>query len=86
MSEATHRLVQGLVECSFAGEHQIKGKSEPQKVYSLDAIRLNATRFDASVGRGLSTFVGRAAPFVWAPLASLSLAGQEHGRTIPLAD
>ena len=26
------------------------------------------------------------APFVWAPLASLSLAGQEHGRTIPLAD
>ena len=24
--------------------------------------------------------------FVWPPLASLSLAGQEHGRTIPLAD
>jgi hypothetical protein len=23
---------------------------------------------------------------VWAPLASLSLAGQEHGRTIPLAE
>jgi hypothetical protein len=23
---------------------------------------------------------------VWAPLASLSLAGPEHGRTIPLAD
>ena len=23
---------------------------------------------------------------VWAPLASLSLAGQEHRRTIPLAD
>jgi hypothetical protein len=23
---------------------------------------------------------------VWAPLASLSLVGQEHGRTIPLAD
>jgi hypothetical protein len=25
-------------------------------------------------------------PLVWAPLASLSLARQEHGRTIPLAD
>ena len=25
-------------------------------------------------------------PLVWAPLASLSLAGQEHGRTIPLTD
>ena len=39
MSEATHRLVQGMVEASFAGEQQIKGKSEPQKVYRLDAIR-----------------------------------------------
>ena len=36
MSEATHRLVQGMVEASFAGEHQIKGKSELQKVYRLD--------------------------------------------------
>jgi class 3 adenylate cyclase len=25
--EATHRLVQGMVEASFVGEHQIKGKS-----------------------------------------------------------
>ena len=37
MSEATHRLVQGMVDASFAGEHTIKGKSEPQKVYRLDA-------------------------------------------------
>ena len=59
MSEATHRLVQGMVEASFAGEHTIKGKSEPQKVYRLDAIRHGATRFEAAVSRGLSTFVGR---------------------------
>src|ERR1039458_5220268 len=37
MSEATHRLVQGLVEASFAGEHTIKGQAEPQKAYRLDA-------------------------------------------------
>ena len=36
VSEATHRLVQGLVDESFAGEHIIKGKAEPQKVYRLD--------------------------------------------------
>jgi class 3 adenylate cyclase len=59
MSDATHRLVQGMVEESFAGEHTIKGKAEPQKVYRLDAIRHGATRFEAAVSRGLSVFVGR---------------------------
>ena len=59
LSEATHRLVQGMVKASFAGEHQIKGKSEPQKVYRLDSIRAGVTRFEAAVSRGLSAFVGR---------------------------
>jgi class 3 adenylate cyclase/tetratricopeptide (TPR) repeat protein len=59
MSEATHRLMQGLVEASFGGEHSIKGKSEPQKVFRLDGIRHGVTRFDAAVARGLSSFVGR---------------------------
>lgn len=45
MSEATHRMVQGMVEASFAGDHQIKGKSESQKTYRLNAIRHGATRF-----------------------------------------
>jgi len=59
ISEATHRLVQGMVEASFVGEHLIKGKSEQQKVYRLDAIRQGATRFGAAVSRGLSAFLGR---------------------------
>jgi class 3 adenylate cyclase len=59
MSETTHRLLQGRVEASFAGEHQIKGKAEPQKVYRLNALRQGATRFEAAVSRGLSKFVGR---------------------------
>jgi hypothetical protein len=59
LSEATHRLVQGLVEDSFAGEQTIKGKSEPQKVYRLNAVRQGAARFEAAVSRGLSAFVGR---------------------------
>src|SRR5271165_5368968 len=59
LSEATQRLVQGLVEATFAGEHAIKGKAEPQKVWRLVSIRTRATRFDAAVGRGLSAYVGR---------------------------
>src|SRR5215472_13950312 len=48
-----------MVDATFAGEHAIKGKTEPQKVYSLDTVRRGATRFDAALSRGLSTFVGR---------------------------
>ncbi len=59
MSDATHRLVQGLVDASFAGEHAVKGKSELQKLYRLDAVRHGATRFESAVSRGLSAFVGR---------------------------
>jgi hypothetical protein len=59
LSEATHRLVQGLVETTFAGEHAVKGKAKQQKVYRLEAIRRGAARFDAAVGRGLSAYVGR---------------------------
>ena len=59
VSEATNRLVQGLVATSFAGAHAIKGKAEPQTVYRLDFIRQGATRFEAAVGRGLSAYAGR---------------------------
>ena len=59
LSEATQRLVEGLVETSFAGTHTIKGKTEPQRVYRLDGIRRGAARFDAALGRGLSAYVGR---------------------------
>lgn len=51
--------MQGLVEIEFAGDHQIKGKAEPQKAYRLDSIRQGATRFEAAINRGLSAFVGR---------------------------
>jgi class 3 adenylate cyclase len=59
LSEATHRLVQGLVETTFAGTHPIKGKAEPQKVYRLEGLRRGTTRFQAVVRRGLTAFVGR---------------------------
>ena len=48
-----------MVDANLAGEHDVKGKAEPQKVYRLDAVRHGATRFEAAVSRGLTTFVGR---------------------------
>ena len=48
-----------LVETTFAGDHPIKGKAEPQRVYRLEAIRHGATRFDAAVGAGPYAYVGR---------------------------
>ena len=59
LSEVTHRLVHGLVEASPAGDHQVKGKAEIQRVYRLDAVRDVTARFDAKVHRGLTTYVGR---------------------------
>jgi len=57
--DSTRRLVEWLVDMSFAGEHMIKGKSKPQKVWRLESVHKGRTRFDASVGRGLSAYVGR---------------------------
>jgi class 3 adenylate cyclase len=59
LSEATYRLVQGLVGVRPGGEHEIKGKAEKQKTYWLDSILPGATRFARSVSVGLTTFVGR---------------------------
>jgi class 3 adenylate cyclase len=60
ISEATYRLVRGMVETPPAGRRRIKGKAELQTLYRLDAIREGVTRFEAAVvSRGLSAFFGR---------------------------
>jgi len=61
MSEPMLRLVDGMVDAEPAGVLRVKGKSEPQRVYRLVAIRKHATRFDAAVARGLTSYVGRGA-------------------------
>ena len=33
MSEATQRLVQGMVDATFSGDHQIKGKADPAEAH-----------------------------------------------------
>jgi|HubBroStandDraft_1064217.scaffolds.fasta_scaffold17189_3 class 3 adenylate cyclase/RecA/RadA recombinase len=60
LSEATRKLVLGLVDCEFVGLCRLKGKAEPQPAYRLDAIRQRVSRFQAVLARGLSPYVGRA--------------------------
>ena len=57
--DTTRRLVEWLADTSFDGEQPIKGKSKPQKVWRLNSVRKGGTRFDASLGQGLSPHVGR---------------------------
>jgi class 3 adenylate cyclase len=57
--DATRRLVEWFVDASFEGERPIKGRSKPQKIWRLNSVRRGVTRFDASLGRGLSPYVGR---------------------------
>lgn len=59
MSEALLQQLGGRVEAEFVGVFQLKGKSEPQPMYRLLAIPERATRFDAAVARGLTTYIGR---------------------------
>lgn len=59
ISEATHSLAGPYIESAFVGEKQVKGKSEPQKVYRVDGIKEHAVRFDVSLKRGLTPLVGR---------------------------
>src|SRR5580692_2800392 len=54
------------------------------EAYDVERVLPN---IDTNYGdRILRCCSGHRVLLVWAPLASLSLAGQEHGRTIPLGD
>ena len=59
MSEATHRLVEGFIESRFVGQHRVKGRQEALNLYRLDRVKSGVGRFDDSMRRGLSPFVGR---------------------------
>jgi class 3 adenylate cyclase len=59
LSEAAHRLVEGMVESRSLGEREVKGKAGLQRLYRLDALRKGAVRFDAALRRGLTAYVGR---------------------------
>jgi class 3 adenylate cyclase len=55
----TAELVEGELELSDLGSMQLKGASEPVRVYVLEGIGPAATRLDRSRARGLARLVGR---------------------------
>jgi len=57
--DTTRQLVEWQVDLRLEGERTVKGVAKPQKLWQLLAIRESATRFDASLARGLSQYVGR---------------------------
>jgi class 3 adenylate cyclase/predicted ATPase len=59
MSEATHRLVQGLFECHARGPQALKGVSTPVAVYRVLRESAAQSRFEVAVSKGLTPLVGR---------------------------
>jgi tetratricopeptide (TPR) repeat protein len=59
LSKATHRLVKEYFEFHSLGQMEVKGKEEPQEGFELIRAGEVATRFGASVAKGLTRFVGR---------------------------
>lgn len=57
----TRRLVEWRADLSFEGEYTIKGVTRQQKLWRLRSMREGTTRFDVSVGRGLTRYIGREA-------------------------
>jgi predicted ATPase/class 3 adenylate cyclase len=59
ISEATHRLVQGLFACHARGPQELKGVSTPVLVYRVLRESEVRSRFEAAVSKGLTPLVGR---------------------------
>lgn len=59
ISEATHRLVQGLFECQDLGPQALKGVSMPVPVYRVLGESEAQSRFEVIVHTGLTPLVGR---------------------------
>lgn len=59
VSEETYRLTEGLFRFESAGQRKVKGKEKPVQAYRVIAPRPSKTRFEVSVQRGLTSFVGR---------------------------
>jgi class 3 adenylate cyclase/pimeloyl-ACP methyl ester carboxylesterase len=58
----TRRLVDGLVECAALGPQVIKGLADPLEVWALTGVTTARTRWQATLRRGLTRFVGRETP------------------------
>ena len=59
VSEATQKLVEGFFAFRDRGSFDVKGSSQPIRVYELEGLGRLRTRLELSRARGLTRFVGR---------------------------
>jgi class 3 adenylate cyclase/tetratricopeptide (TPR) repeat protein len=59
IGEATQRLVEGYVRSEAQGPVQVKGRTEPVRVYRVTGRRRGRSRLEVSIDRGLTPLVGR---------------------------
>jgi len=60
LTQGTASLVEGYLALEDLGEFQVKGASQPLRVYELTGVGSARGRLDVSRARGFSRFVGRA--------------------------
>jgi Adenylate cyclase, family 3 (some proteins contain HAMP domain) len=59
ISSTTYKLVEGLFECHYLGQHTLKGFSTPLDVYRVLHESSIQSRFDVAITKGLTPLVGR---------------------------
>jgi class 3 adenylate cyclase/tetratricopeptide (TPR) repeat protein len=59
IGEATQRLVEGYIHGAAQGPVQIRGRTEPVRVYRVTGRRRGRSRLEVSIDRGLTPLVGR---------------------------
>jgi class 3 adenylate cyclase len=83
MTAATYALAEGYVQVHARGPTTVKGLAEPVSVYELTGASGLRTRFQTSLSRGLSRFVGRDAALAELRSALVRAAGG-HGQVVAM--
>jgi class 3 adenylate cyclase/tetratricopeptide (TPR) repeat protein len=81
LTAATLRLVEGLVRVTDLGPVPVKGMAAPVEVFELTSASGIRRRLQATVARGLTTFVGRDTEIA-AFQQALEQAGKGHGQVM----
>lgn len=80
---ALARLVEGYVQLAPRGPREVKGLNRPLEVFEVTGLGPLRTRFQASMRRGLSRFVGREAEIAQLN-AAIGRAGAGEGQVVAL--
>jgi class 3 adenylate cyclase/tetratricopeptide (TPR) repeat protein len=83
LTESTALLAGGFLDLEDLGEFEIKGASQPVRVFQLAGVGAARSRFDLSRARGFSRFVGRESE-MGALEAALAQARAEEGGAVGL--